>query len=100
MKMANISAIDQFTQQSLSQTQSKSKEANVSFSDYLQQSLNMVNESQKVAEKMSADVAAGKSEHIHETMLALTQAELTFNMAVQVRNKALESYQEVMRMQV
>ncbi len=70
------------------------------FQQYLQESFASVNQSQQVADKMSTDLASGKSESIHETMLALTQAELSFNMLVQVRNKALESYQEVMRMQV
>jgi flagellar hook-basal body complex protein FliE len=46
------------------------------------------------------DLAAGKSTNIHETMLAVSKAELGFNMLVQLRNKALEAYQEVMRMQV
>ena len=41
-----------------------------------------------------------KTENIHETMLALSHADLSFKLMVQVRNKALEAYQEVMRMQV
>ena len=71
-----------------------------SFVDFLQQSMTNVDASQKTADKMAVDLASGKTETIHETMLALSQAELTFNFMVQVRNKVLESYQEVMRMQV
>ena len=55
---------------------------------------------QKKADSMSMDVASGKSENLHETMLATTQAEITFNLMVQLRNRALEAYQEVMRMPV
>lgn len=76
------------------------KTSEVSFLDYLKNSVSEVNESQKNADKMAANVATGKTENIHETMLALSQAEVEFKMMVQVRNKALEAYQEVMRMQV
>ena len=71
-----------------------------SFIDHLEQSVHSVNKNQKFADKAATDLATGKSQNIHETMLAVTQAELTFNMAVQVRNKALEAYQEIMRMPV
>lgn len=71
-----------------------------SFQDHLLNSLNEVNSLQKVADQSASNLSTGKSETIHETMLALTQAELSFNLLVQVRNKALEAYQEVMRMPV
>ncbi|SMF69477.1 flagellar hook-basal body complex protein FliE [Pseudobacteriovorax antillogorgiicola] len=70
------------------------------FIEHLENSVTQVNKDQKFADKAATDLATGKSQNIHETMLAVTQAELTFNMAVQVRNKALEAYQEVMRMPV
>lgn len=70
------------------------------FLDHLTESLLEVNELNKNADAMAKEVATGKSENIHETMLALTQAELSFDLMVQVRNKVLEAYQEVMRMPV
>lgn len=71
-----------------------------SFSDYLKDEVKELNQSQKVAEDAAADLASGKAESIHETMLKSTQAELNFNLFVQLRNKALDAYHEVMRMQV
>jgi flagellar hook-basal body complex protein FliE len=68
--------------------------------DYLKNSFLETNESQKTADKMAQEISTGKSENIHETMLALSHAELNFNFMVQVRNKVVESYQEIMRMQV
>lgn len=76
------------------------KPAGPSFMDHLESSIDSVNKSQKHADKAATDLATGKSQNIHETMLSVTQAELTFNMMVQVRNKALEAYQEIMRMPV
>ena len=70
------------------------------FLDLLEKGIKEVNASSQEAEKSSMDLASGKSSNIHETMLAVTKAELGFNMMVQMRNKVIEAYQEVMRMQV
>lgn len=71
-----------------------------SFFDHLSNSLSSVNTAQVKADKITSDVAAGKSTNIQEAMMSMTQAQLSFNLMVQVRNKALEAYQEVMRMPV
>ena len=71
-----------------------------SFLEHLKSGLSEVNDQQKKADAMAIDLATGKSQNIHDTMLAATQAELSFNLMVQVRNKVLEAYQEVMRMQI
>ena len=79
---------------------SDNKEGGASFMDHLKQGISDINKSDKIAEKLSSDVAAGKNQNLHESMLAITQAELGFNFMVQVRNKALEAYSEISRMQV
>lgn len=71
-----------------------------SFTDHLRQGVNEVNGKAVTADKMAMDLATGKTENIHETMLAASQAELSFNLMVQLRNKALEAYSEIMRMPV
>jgi flagellar hook-basal body complex protein FliE len=71
-----------------------------SFMDHLRQGITDVNTKQVEADRMATDLATGKTENLHETMLATSQAELTFNLMVQLRNKALEAYTEVMRMPV
>jgi flagellar hook-basal body complex protein FliE len=78
----------------------QTKSAGTDFSSMLKDSLKTVNESLVESEKMATDLATGKSSNIHETMLAATKAELGFNMMVQLRNKAIDAYQEVLRMQV
>ena len=71
-----------------------------SFMNHLIESIENVNNLQATSDKMATDLASGKSQNIHETMLAVTHAELSFNLMVQIRNKALDAYQEIMRMQV
>jgi flagellar hook-basal body complex protein FliE len=68
--------------------------------DHLKSGLEEVNSMQKKSDAMAMNIASGKSENLHETMIAATQAEISFNLMVQLRNRALEAYQEVMRMPV
>ena len=77
-----------------------SKTSNTEFLDLLEKGVKEVNTASRDAEKLGMDLASGKSSNIHETMLSVTRAELGFNMMVQMRNKIIEAYQDVMRMQV
>jgi flagellar hook-basal body complex protein FliE len=70
------------------------------FLDLLNQSLEQVNTDQLNADSAVKDMVAGKNKNIHETMLALQKADLSLKTAMQVRNKILEAYKEIMRMQV
>ncbi|MCH8156362.1 MAG: flagellar hook-basal body complex protein FliE [Nitrospinae bacterium] len=75
-------------------------EGGPSFADTLTESLNKVNDLQKEADKAIEDFATGKTRNIHETMIAVNKADLAFRLTMQVRNKIVEAYQEVMRTQV
>ncbi|MBT6717832.1 MAG: flagellar hook-basal body complex protein FliE [Nitrospina sp.] len=71
-----------------------------SFADTLAQSLDKVNTLQKEADVAIQDFVTGDTRNIHETMLAVGKADLAFRLTMQVRNKMVEAYQEVMRLQV
>ncbi|MFQ5671645.1 MAG: flagellar hook-basal body complex protein FliE [Nitrospinales bacterium] len=75
-------------------------EGGKSFTDTLAESLNRVNEIQQDADKAIEKLVSGKTQNIHETMLAVGKADMAFRMTMQVRNKIVEAYQEVLRMQV
>jgi flagellar hook-basal body complex protein FliE len=72
--------------------------AGPSFSDYLTEQINHVNSVVATADQRVADVSTGRSQNLHEMMIALNKAELSMRMLTQVRNKAVEAYQELMRM--
>ncbi len=59
-----------------------------------------VSEHQAQADKMVIDLATGRDTNIHNTMLELEKADIAFKYAVQLRNRALDAYQELMRIQV
>ena len=50
--------------------------------------------------KAMADLSTGRSSNLHEAMIAIQKAEISFKMMMQVRNKIISAYQEVMRMSV
>ncbi len=76
------------------------KTSNTSFKDLLKESIKEVDQVQKAAGKAVESLAVGKAENIHETMIALEKAEISFKMMMEVRNKIVKAYEEVMRMQV
>lgn len=71
-----------------------------SFSDTLTQSLERVNELQGVAEDKRVAFEMGEDVSIAEVMLAKERASIAFEATLQVRNKVLSAYQEIMQMPV
>ena len=85
---------------SLEAKKTGAEEEGASFADTLSESLGKVNDLQKKADKAIEDFATGKTRNIHETMIAVNKADIAFRLTMQVRNKIVEAYQEVMRTQV
>jgi flagellar hook-basal body complex protein FliE len=70
------------------------------FLDALQNTMEEVNKTQLEADHSIKDLVAGRTKNIHETMLQLQKADLSLKTMMQVRNKVLEAYKEIMKMQV
>ncbi len=70
------------------------------FRDSLLQAIRQVNEFQLQADEMAQALAAGQAAEMHQVMLAAEKANLSLQFTLQVRNKIIEAYQEIMRMQV
>jgi flagellar hook-basal body complex protein FliE len=71
-----------------------------SFGQVLKDSLAQVNTLQHEADTAIQSLATGGQATLHDTMLAVQQADLSFRLMMQVRNKIVEAYQEVLRMAV
>ena len=74
--------------------------AGKSFGKFLSDALENVNDLQQKADQASVDLATGRIEDISEVMIAAEKASVALQLTIQVRNKVLESYQEMMRMSV
>jgi len=70
------------------------------FMDTLKASLSQVNDLQKEADRAVTDLALGKDQEIHQTMIAVEKADVSFQLMMQVRNKILTAYEEISRMQI
>lgn len=70
------------------------------FGQALNTAIQGLSDSQNSADNASVQLASGEPIDLHEVMLARETASLHFQLAVQVRNKLVEAYQDVMRMQV
>ncbi|MBZ4643750.1 MAG: flagellar hook-basal body complex protein FliE [Deferribacteres bacterium] len=75
-------------------------EGNVNFADLLKNALKDVNDAQLNADEAVKKVLNGETQDIHETMIALQKADVSLKLMMEVRNKLLEAYQEIMRTQV
>lgn len=71
-----------------------------SFADTLNHAIQNVNELQKVSNKKMEDLATGKTDNVADVMIASEKADIAFRLMVQVRNKIVDAYQEIMKMQV
>ncbi len=70
------------------------------FGDILKNAVESVNSMQHEAGRLEDAVAKGENVNIHQAVIAGEKAGLSFKLLMQVRNKMIEAYQEVMRMQV
>ena len=70
------------------------------FGAWFTQELGQVNQTLAVAEQDVRQLAAGQVENMHQVMIHLEEAKLSFQLLAQVRNHLLDAYQEVMRTQV
>ena len=78
----------------------KGAEAGKTFSDVLKDSMEKVNTYQNQADTAVKELIAGRNKNIHETMLTVERADTSLKLMMQVRNKILDAYKEIMRMQV
>lgn len=76
------------------------KETNTSFSETLSQAVRDVNALQGEAGKAIERMVSGEATDMHEVMIAVEKAKTSFELLMEIRNKTIDAYKELMRMQV
>lgn len=71
-----------------------------SFSKILESAINKINDYQKIADNSVVSFIKGNENEIHNVMIAMEEAKLTMQAAIEIRNKLVESYQELSRVQI
>ena len=70
------------------------------FGRILEGAMGEVNHLQNAADQAVEELATGRSEDVHNTMIALQKADVSFQLLMQIRNKVVSAYETVMRMQI
>ena len=88
--------------QSVAQVQqaNSSVTANSTFKDIFDSALQNLNDSQLNVEQTAKKFLTGEIQDVHTVVIAMEEAKLSMQLAVEVRNKIVEAYQEISRMQV
>ncbi len=76
------------------------KQDGVGFKETVSNFVNEVNDLQVKAGESVENFATGKVENVHEVMIAMSKAEVSFKFMMETRNKLIDAYKEIMRMQV
>lgn len=71
-----------------------------SFSKVLEQAVLEVDGKMKTADSEQNKLLSGETNNLHQAMISIQESSVAFSLMVEVRNKLVESYQELMRMQV
>jgi flagellar hook-basal body complex protein FliE len=79
---------------------SRTQDSQSSFGGLFGKLVGEVNQKQSTAGAAVAGLMSGNNVSLHQAMIAMEEASVSFQLMVEVRNKLLESYQELMRMQL
>ncbi len=71
-----------------------------SFVGSLKEAISHINDAQSGASQAVDALVTGQTTNIHQTMVALQQADVSFQLMMQVRNKLVSAYEEIQRMQI
>ncbi|MFD2682835.1 flagellar hook-basal body complex protein FliE [Bacillus seohaeanensis] len=76
----------------------KPAETQQSFADFLKKSIDQVNSSQIQSDRLTEKLARGEDVDLHQVMIASQKSSIMLQTTMEVRNKVVEAYQEIMRM--
>lgn len=84
----------------IKQSQGTSPVEGDSFADTLKKAVDGVNDIQKQSDKAMADLATGRTDNVADVMITAEKADIALRVMTQVRNKIIDAYNEIMKMQV
>jgi len=102
MAINGINGVDFLTSISKSSFSNKGKTDSVegSFANYLKDALTKVSDLEKESTALTEAFAAGDTDNIHQVMIAAEKADVALQFTMQIRNKIMDAYSEIMRMQI
>ncbi len=97
----NIQGVNQLSSSDILKSgKSVDKSEESSFGEVLKESLKEVDDLQKKGEEAMSDIATGQVKDLHQAALAIGKAETSMKLMLEVRNKAINAYKEILRTQI
>ncbi len=90
--------IENLQQVPLGKSEEVKQKGPIEFGKVIKGEVNKVNRLEREADRSIVDLLQGKTD-IHETMIALQKADISMRLLLTIRNKVIEAYREIMRMQ-
>ncbi len=78
----------------------KAESVEGSFANYFKDALTKVSDLEKESTALTEDFAAGNTDNIHQVLIAAEKADVALQFTMQIRNKIMDAYKEIMNMQV
>lgn len=91
---------DQINFLELNHVKNQAESSGADFAEWIEKELSLTADQINTAEQNLRDYAVGEADNLHQVMMSLEKAKSSFELVVEVRNKLLEGYQQIMRMQV
>lgn len=76
------------------------KKNNISFGEMLKNNIEKVNQLQLESQNLNNQLVSGNIDNVHQVVIASQKAELALQFTIQIRNKILDAYNEIMRMSI
>ena len=95
---STVSGIQPLTDTTMRRTESAQR-PNGSFGDLVKDFVAQTNQDQLAADSAIKDLVTGKTDDVHQVVMAVANAELSFQLFMEIRNQLVSSYNELMRMQ-
>jgi flagellar hook-basal body complex protein FliE len=97
----NVQGINQLSTADLLKSKNDvAKTEGSDFGEILKETIGEVNELQEKGQEAMADLATGQVKDLHQAAIAIDKAELSMKMMLEVRNKAINAYKEILRTQI
>jgi len=100
LNSASAEAAGSSSSSALSSAQSIAGGQSPSFSSVLQNAVQEINSKMTAADVEKGKLLTGETSNVHQAMIAVQESSVAFSLMVEVRNKLVDSYQELMRTQV
>jgi flagellar hook-basal body complex protein FliE len=99
--MVDLNSItDLLSRNKIDESPSRVGDKNLDFMSVLKDSIDKVNTMQHKSEEAITSIATGSVKDLHQAAITIDKAEISMKMMLEVRNKALSAYKEILRTQV